>query len=147
MRHEPACDRVDQRADDRCACRGRREAKQDRTPEGIVELLDGDAIEAAVEPFHYRNGECGAGNDAPDEGQRLSEPAARLGKPSTIERRYRAAGPYPPSREQEGEEDREAADDVPRRVRQVVICVVGERVISHQIDCHVRHRGRARGRA
>ena len=147
MRDQPARDGVNERADQSGTERRRAEAEQDRATERVVEFLDGNAAEAAVQPFHHRYDDRASRNDAQEESGRFAFAAAWLRHARTIDRRKLAARTEAARCERHCQQHGNAADDPARAMREIVVRIVGQGVISGDVNGDVRDRCGDRDRA
>ena len=140
MRDEPCGDCVNRGGDERRADDRREQAEEDRAAEGVVELLDRPAGEAAVEHFHRRNGDRARGDRAAEERDALADVREPLREARSIGRGQLEAVAQPARGESAGEHERDAAEQLARRVRYVVVRVVRKREVADDIDGEMRDR-------
>lgn len=147
MRDQPARQRVDEPSEERRTPDRRRDAQEDRAAEDVGEAVDGHAGQPVVETLHRRHGRNGAENRREHKREPLAPREPRLRHAMAVSRRQLAANAQAAQGEGERENERDAAGEIARRMRDVVVGVVREGKVADHVDQNVRRRGRGRNGA
>ena len=109
--------------------------------------MDGHAGEPVVKTFHCRHPGDGAEKRREKEREALARAESQPRQAMTVSCRQLAADAQPPQGQREGKNERDAAGEAARRMRDIVVGVVGEGEVADDVDQDVRHRGCGRSGA